>query len=174
MEKICIAKRRRQEPFPGPDGSGTEDLRRPVGGALLPVGVDHSPSQGGANVISMELTPVQARLIQNRALLSPGRTYMVTLEEAEAKQGLMVFNFRMAPFHGGRMLKSRDVCGMLKISMSSLARLVKAHEIESYRIGRLRRFLLEDILHYLGRIGEWTRGDNRMQTGAPVKDASIQ
>jgi excisionase family DNA binding protein len=167
MEKICIAKRRRRELFPGPDGSGTEDLRRPAGGVCLPVGAEK------ADVISMELTAVQARLIQNRSLLSPGRTYMVTLEEAEAKQGLMVFNFRMAPFPGGRMLKSRDVCGMLKISMSCLARLIKAHEIESYRIGRLRRFLLEDILHYLGRIGEWTRGD-RMQTGAPVKDASIQ
>lgn len=166
MEKICIAKRRRREQFAGPDGPETEDLRGQAHGALLPAGA------GKANVVSMELTPGQAQLIRNRARLSPGRTYMVTLEEAEAKQGLVVFNFCMAPFHNGQMLKSRDVCGMLKISKSSLARLVKTHEIDSYRIGRLRRFLLDDIIHYLGCSGEWTQ-EERMQTGVPVRDAQF-
>ena len=173
MEKICIAKRRRREQFGGPDGPGAEGRQAQAGSALLPVRTGTGPSQGGANVISMELTPAQARLIQNRARLYPGRTYVMSLEETEAKAGLVVFNFRMAPFHGGRMLRPPDVCGMLKISKSSLARLVKAREIDSYRIGRLRRFLLEDILRYLGQNGQWTQEEGT-QNGGLMEDASIQ
>lgn len=158
MEKICIAKRRRANIFPQADGLGEDRSDEPSHTMLVPVRPAESFSQGSANVISMELTPAQSRLIQSHARLSAGRTYVVDLETEKANEGLVIFNFRIAPFHGGRMLSPRDVCGMLKISRSSLTRLVRSHEVDSYKIGRLRRFLLEDVLHYLGRNEGWMQG----------------
>jgi len=52
------------------------------------------------------------------------------------------------------MLKSEHVCQMLQISRSLLMNLVKSRKIRSYKIGRLRRFLLEDILDYLSKSEE--------------------
>ena len=49
------------------------------------------------------------------------------------------------------MLTSQHVCQMLQISKSLLMNLVKAGKIRSYKIGKLRRFLLEDILDYLSK-----------------------
>jgi excisionase family DNA binding protein len=40
---------------------------------------------------------------------------------------------------------------MLQISRSFLRKLVKNGTIKSYKIGKLRRFLLEDILDYLSQ-----------------------
>ena len=52
------------------------------------------------------------------------------------------------------MLKSIHVCQMLQIGKSTLMTLVKSRKIRSYKIGRLRRFLLEDILDYLSKSEE--------------------
>jgi excisionase family DNA binding protein len=43
---------------------------------------------------------------------------------------------------------------MLQISNSLLMNLVKSKKIRSYRVGRLRRFLLQDVLDYLSRSEE--------------------
>lgn len=40
---------------------------------------------------------------------------------------------------------------MLQISRSFLTKLIKAGQMKSYKLGRLRRFLLEDILEYLSQ-----------------------
>lgn len=52
------------------------------------------------------------------------------------------------------MLKTGHVCQILQISNSALMNLVKSKKIKSYKIGRLRRFLLQDILDYLSRSEE--------------------
>jgi excisionase family DNA binding protein len=38
---------------------------------------------------------------------------------------------------------------MLQVSRSFLQKLVHGNKIKSYKLGRMRRFLLEDILEYL-------------------------
>jgi excisionase family DNA binding protein len=48
-----------------------------------------------------------------------------------------------------KMLKSEQICDMLQISKSTLARLVKAGTFRSHRVGRLRRFTAEDVMEYL-------------------------
>jgi excisionase family DNA binding protein len=47
---------------------------------------------------------------------------------------------------------------MLQISNSLLMNLVKSRKIRSYKVGRLRRFLLQDVLDYLSRSEEVSGG----------------
>lgn len=54
-----------------------------------------------------------------------------------------------------RMIRSAQVCQMLQISRSFLQKLIHNHSIKSYKIGRLRRFIMEDILDYLIRHEEY-------------------
>ena len=149
MEKICIVKRRRQDLFARSDGEQPKDPLRREEATLVPLRPAGTSLPGTASIISLELTPDQSKAIQSRAELSPGKACMVTLETAGAEPGCVVFSFRFAPLYGGRMLSPSDVCTMLRISRGSLAKLVRGQKIDSYRIGRLRRFLLEDVLHYL-------------------------
>lgn len=74
---------------------------------------------------------------------------MLYLETKRQDNGRVIFNFSLAPLYGGKMLCSKEVCKMLEISRSFLYKMVRTRRIDSYKIGRLRRFLLEDVLHYL-------------------------
>jgi len=47
------------------------------------------------------------------------------------------------------MIAPNQVCQMLQVSRSFLQKLVHENKIKSYKLGRMRRFLLEDILEYL-------------------------
>lgn len=49
----------------------------------------------------------------------------------------------------GRLLRPEDVLQMLRIGKGSLMEIVRKGQLKSYKIGRLRRFLLDDILSYL-------------------------
>jgi excisionase family DNA binding protein len=62
--------------------------------------------------------------------------------------GRIVLSFSLTEPHL-RMLRCSQVCQMLQISRSFLQKLIHENEINSYKIGRLRRFILEDILNYL-------------------------
>jgi excisionase family DNA binding protein len=152
MEKICLARRRRRDLSPAERATGGPSETMLTDTATLPV---RCAPPGSPKTISMELTEEQSGIIQSGAGLTPGRACMVALETREAESGQVIFTFRMAPLFGGKMLSPSDVSAMLRISRSSLARLTKTHKLDSYRIGRLRRFLLEDVLHYLSRIREF-------------------
>jgi len=69
-------------------------------------------------------------------------------------EGEIVFNFYFKQVYLSRMLTTSDVCTMLQISRAFLSRLVRTGKLKSYKIGRLRRFSLEDILGYLGESAE--------------------
>jgi excisionase family DNA binding protein len=152
MEKICLARRRRR------DLSLEERATVVPAGTMLPrtamLPARCAPA-GSPKTISLELTEEQSGIIQSGAGLTPGRACLVALETREAESGHVIFTFRLAPLFGGKMLSPSDVSAMLRISRSSLARLTKTHKLDSYRIGRLRRFLLEDVLHYLSQIREF-------------------
>lgn len=160
MDKICIVKRRkRYGELAYRDVAGVEDtvvVDQPqladiscmfINGASGVRLQDVLPSPIPGNIdqkVSVQLNPV-SRCGQ----ISSSETYGSEVAAGDQK-GKYVFNFLFKQVHDVRMLSSKDVCIMLKISKRFLAKLVSSGKIDSYKIGRLRRFLLDDILTYLG------------------------
>ncbi|MHB8110367.1 MAG: helix-turn-helix domain-containing protein [Syntrophorhabdaceae bacterium] len=103
-------------------------------------------------IFSIQLSPQQSEVVQSmnciKDLLS-GKHHGVKISMEETSDGSTAFNFHFKPVYTTRMLNPIDVAIMLQISKSMLYRLVKEKEIKSYKIGKLRRFLLEDVVDYL-------------------------
>ncbi|MBP1749828.1 MAG: Helix-turn-helix domain [Deltaproteobacteria bacterium] len=103
-------------------------------------------------IFSIQLSPEQSQVVQSmnciKDLLS-GKHHGVKMSMEETADGSTAFNFHFKPVYTTRMLNPNDVAVMLQISKSMLYRLVKRREIKSYKIGKLRRFLLEDVVDYL-------------------------
>lgn len=103
-------------------------------------------------IFSIQLSPQQSQVVQSmnciKDLLS-GKHHGVKISMEETMDGSTAFNFHFKPVYTTRMLNPNDVAIMLQISRSMLYRLVKDKEIKSYKIGKLRRFLLEDVVDYL-------------------------
>ncbi len=184
MEKFCIVKRRKQYP-PPPDEAG-----RPFAGAGPQVGnvttlssyngsaavkqetsrVEIAPSPGaGEQLIRIFLSPDQCRVARQNIGVKDllGRTIgRVSLDIEEADEGQIVFNLHLKQVFGTKTLSMTEVCDVLQASKSFVVRLVRHGKIRSYKIGRLRRFLLEDVLEYL------TGGDEVLELlSGPTKTA---
>lgn len=103
-------------------------------------------------IFSIQLSPQQSEIVQSmnciKDLLS-GKHHGVKMSMEQTADGSTAFNFHFKPVYTTRMLNPNDVSTMLQISKSMLYRLVKEKEIKSYKIGKLRRFLLEDVVDYL-------------------------
>ena len=100
-------------------------------------------------IFSIELTPQQSHVVQSMNLIKDlvgGKHQGVKISMEEAEGGKTAFNFHFKPVYTTRMLNSKDVATMLQISRSFLYKLVRLKEIKSYKIGKLRRFLLEDVI----------------------------
>ena len=63
--------------------------------------------------------------------------------------GRISLNYRFNESLVVRMLSPQQVCQMLQISRGFLQKIVNEKKLTSYKLGRMRRFLLEDILEYL-------------------------
>jgi excisionase family DNA binding protein len=163
MEKICIAKRRKKElvlPFPGLYSDETAGPARPCSERpyavtrvrfLTEKGSLEDPVGDGDYRLSVELTPSRlagqdaAGLIMSLAGIQKEEALFSRVEE----DGRLVFNFQFktaAPFS---LLSGRQACRMLSVSRSFLARLVQTGGMRSFKIGRLRRFRLDDLLDYV-------------------------
>jgi excisionase family DNA binding protein len=103
-------------------------------------------------IFSIQLTPQQSQVVQSmnciKDLLS-GQHHGVKMSMEQTTEGKTAFNFHFKPVYTTRMLNANDVVAMLQISKSMLYRLVKGKGIKSYKVGHLRRFLLEDVVAYL-------------------------
>ena len=168
MEKISIVKRRKKSPLePDIDTHVLSEQELTV----IPSNVlKQSPrdvekesvtldeSDGNINeTISINLTPDQYDLVKSSQYVKyflDGESSGVSLDMQKHTDGQIIFNFQFKKVETVRMLKSKHVCQMLQISIKSLMNLVKSKKIKSYKIGRLRRFLLQDILDYLSRSEE--------------------
>jgi excisionase family DNA binding protein len=71
------------------------------------------------------------------------------LETIKQQGDPLVIKFQFAAMIPLRLLKSREVMQMLRISKNYLSKVVREGKLKSYKIGKLRRFLLDDILSYL-------------------------
>jgi excisionase family DNA binding protein len=168
MEKISIVTRRKKghpengkEQCLGTEGQTLQELteipshllKQDTGGLKEEVSeVEEFPSDSES--ISIKLTPEQYNLVKSSQYVNcflDGESSGVSLDMLQRPDGQIVFNFQFKKVDTVRMLKSQHVCQMLQISESLLMSLVRSRKIRSYKIGRLRRFLLEDILDYLSK-----------------------
>jgi excisionase family DNA binding protein len=175
MEKLCIVKRRSRPEERGEDSTTTivsqeretvvqeQDVRE-IASEPTPNKSDSFNVHDGDTLIfkevageeeqifSIQLTPRQSEVVQSmnciKDLLS-GKHHGVKMSMEQTTDGKTAFNFHFKPVYTTRMLNAQDVAVMLQVSKSMLYRLVKEKEIKSYKVGKLRRFLLEDVVQYL-------------------------
>lgn len=170
MEKICIVRRRKKNVQAV--GKGTdyitdkETMPSQNLGVILSQAVNNISGHGGEQtsvdeliedkheVVSFNLTPEQCELIQSSNFaqcLSGGTSSSTAINVAQEEDGRISLNFHFDRVNTLRMLKAEHVCEMLQISKSLLRKLVRTRRLKSYKLGRLRRFSLDDILDYLTR-----------------------
>jgi excisionase family DNA binding protein len=120
--------------------------------------VDNSSS-----VISIIMTKEQSELLQQseyiKELLS-GNKSDPAMDIKITPDGRLSLNYRFNDSLLIRMLAPNQVCQMLQVSRSFLQKLIHENKIKSYKLGRMRRFLLEDILEYLSNDAEFVQFNN--------------
>lgn len=120
--------------------------------------VDNSSS-----VISITMTKEQSDLLQQseyiKDLLS-GKKNDPALDIKITSDGRLSLNYRFSDSLLIRMLAPNQVCQMLQVSRSFLQKLIHENKLKSYKLGRMRRFLLEDILEYLSNDADFIQFNN--------------
>lgn len=105
-----------------------------------------------SSVISITMTKEQSEQLSQseyiRELLS-GEKSDPLLDIKLNPDGRISLNYRFNESLVVRMLSPQQVCQMLQISRGFLQKIVNEKKLTSYKLGRMRRFLLEDILEYL-------------------------
>ena len=134
------------------DNTGSSDKK------IVEEFTDHS-----ASVISIVMTKEQSNLLQEseyiKELLS-GAKSDPALDIKLTADGRLCFNYRFKDSLMVRMLAPNQVCQMLQVSRSFLQKIVHENKLKSYKLGKMRRFLLEDILEYLSSDAEFTQFNN--------------
>ena len=105
-------------------------------------------------VVTVELTPDQSEVIQSTNYIKDlleGIGSGVKLDIDQSEPGKIFFNFYFKPIYTVKMLTTKNVCELLQVSRSYVTKLIKTEQIKSYRIGRRRRFSLEDMLDYINK-----------------------
>jgi excisionase family DNA binding protein len=122
MEKICIVKRRKI-------GYENDDFGQ--------TGASDRPHP---QTLTIELTPPQMQAIRSNSRFQ--NLYGKNLAP-------IILNLHFEGAFPSRMLKAQELCDMLQVSKHTLDRLMKSGAIRSHRVGRLRRFLTQDVMEYL-------------------------
>jgi excisionase family DNA binding protein len=116
-----------------------------------------------SSVISIMMTTEQSELLKQseyiKELLS-GTKSDPSFDIKLTQDGQLAINFRFNDSLMLRMLAPNQVCQMLQVSRSFLQKLVHENKIKSYKLGRMRRFLLEDILEYLSNDSPFAQFSN--------------
>ncbi len=115
-------------------------------------GPSFPPDQAGMErpVFSLRLTPEQKR--RSFRFLSGGAIHGIHLNPESGEDGAVVFNFHFGCVPPLKMLTPKEVCEMLRVSRTFLLELVRSHQIQSFKMGRLRRFRVDDVLAYLAAL----------------------
>jgi excisionase family DNA binding protein len=164
MEKICIVKRRQKNAKKESGQTIPDDQYTlfPIGKTLSNFSTDYIskfPSNlveefndYSGHVISITMTEEQSIMLNRcdyiKELLTEARIDPALDVKINA-EGKIVLNFHFNNSMSLRMLRCDQVCQMLQISRSFLQKLIHENTVRSYKIGRLRRFLFEDILEFL-------------------------
>ena len=130
MDKICIVKLRKRTAHATEPEESYRNRAREAGTAdELSFLVSEQNGKKGLSLLNGE--------------------FIGELERIGTKMEPIVIKIQFAPIIPLRLLKSSEVVQMLRISNNYLNRIVKEGKLKSYRIGKLRRFKLDDILSYL-------------------------
>ena len=117
-----------------------------------------------STVISITMTKEQSTLLLQseyiKELLS-GAKSDPSLDIKLTPDGRISLNYHFNDSLIIRMLSPNQVCQMLQISRSFLQKIINEKKLNSYKLGRMRRFLLEDILEYLSSDTEFTQLNNK-------------
>jgi excisionase family DNA binding protein len=165
MEKICIVKRRQQytQEEVKRTVQDSQNVTLPLEFEVSGTAVDNHhelPEKNiveefndeSGHIISIIMTNEQSSILQSsehiRDLLN-GRKSDHSLYLNRSPDGRIIFNFCLHESPTVHMLRFDQVCQILQISRSFLQKLVHEKTLKSYKLGRLRRFALEDILDYL-------------------------
>jgi excisionase family DNA binding protein len=165
MEKVCIVKRRQQ--YAQEEAKCTVQDSQNV---TLPPGIEVSGTvvdnrhefpgektveecfDNSRHVVSITMTQEQSNLLQKseyiKDLLDEKKNDPI-LDVKLNNEGRIILKLHLNNSLSLRMLRCDQVCQMLQISRSFLQKLIHENKLKSYKIGRLRRFLLEDILEFL-------------------------
>jgi excisionase family DNA binding protein len=188
MEKICIVKLRKKMTTPasleeecGQGNNTSEDKMSKE--RFFPGTENHVPREAGEGregdesernraerVVSLMLTREQMRNLQSNPSLASALSGETSREcnVIQRKENSVVIRFQFDSVPPLRLLKSEEVLHMLRISKSYLNKAVKAGNVKSYKFGRLRRFMLDDILSYLAdhqEIPEVRQEDSQSRIG---------
>ncbi|MBN1363798.1 MAG: helix-turn-helix domain-containing protein [Syntrophaceae bacterium] len=113
-----------------------------------------------SSVISITMTKEQSTLLQQseyiKDLLS-GKKSDPALDIKITSDGRLSLNYHFNESLIIRMIAPNQVCQMLQVSRSFLQKLIRENKVKSYKLGRMRRFLLEDILEYLSNDTEFAQ-----------------
>jgi excisionase family DNA binding protein len=166
MEKICIVKLRKNLT------NHMENIYRRRQGQIEEMGIAplmsaseiprtqethdcESATDGHREATDRKLSLTLTR-DQMRALQSDPRVASLLYEKAHevsAKVGHrgeeMIIQVVLPSLPPVRLLKQDDVTRMLRVSRSYLRRILKEGKLKSYKLGRLRRVMLDDVLSYL-------------------------
>ena len=169
MEKFCIVRRRKSETQIGVGALESLDHRVVDGPKHKEISASNRlslsweyPLHGNVSAsddqkLSIELTPTQANVVKSHdyfKLLLGAEADGSSVGVQRSEEGEIVFNFYFIQVYLSKMLTASDVCNMLQVSKAFLGKLVRAGKLRSYKIGRLRRFSLEDILAHLSESAE--------------------
>lgn len=175
MEKICIVKRRREQAQPEikvthtPPASHNEiflskiaqnNTAADIKSQLSNKKIVEEFKDDSSSVISIIMTKEQSALLQQSEYIKElltGAKKDPSLDIKINSDGQLALNYRYNESILLRMLCANQVCQMLQISKSFLQKLVNEKKINSYKLGRMRRFLLEDILEYLSNDEEFSQ-----------------
>jgi len=124
---------------------------------VMPHKTAQSIALGDANrtapgkIVSLTLTQEQIKAIRsNSALLSVfNRELAGGVAELNCQNGPITIKFEYEPLAPIRLLMSDEVVQMLRISNGFLKAIVRDGKLKSYKIGKGRRYMLEDVLSYL-------------------------
>ncbi len=151
MEKICIVNRR---------NNISSELRKEDTYELVNNFGIHSeenyvfeePNENKNHDLSFNLTFEQSELFRSnhhiKSLINGEvNSFVLNMQKEEKEQTVFKFHFRGSDTV--QLLKTKEVCHILQVSSGFLMKLVKGRKLKSYKLGRLRRFSLEDIFNYL-------------------------
>jgi excisionase family DNA binding protein len=151
MEKLCIVNRKRNT-LHDLENEGIYSLmdnigvNREDGYPYEELGEDEN------RVLLFNLTPEQSDLVRTDRRLNSllnGTANSPFLDVQRHENSPIVFKFHFEETDTVKLLKSKEVCHMLRISPGFLMKLVKKKKFKSYKLGRTRRFSLESVLSYL-------------------------
>lgn len=139
MEKISIVKRRQL--------NNENEFRWAKGLPIKP----EDPSGAKEMVLNLDLTPGDSNFIPLESLERESSKVLrgLSIDRPMIEEGRIVFTFRLKTDETLKLLTMEQVGQMLQLSRSFLVRQVRKKRIKSYKFGRLRRFLLSDVIDYL-------------------------